>query len=516
MILKFPSADVLQLALSSQVIADNVQCSPARLAVDDDSAIYIDASRTISRATMKELRQLGVQSKKRIPQAFRDLLCWHQAIPLCAAPSAPEIDDKTEVLFDLDDQQSLPSLVNEILRLGNDRQSFRIVDGKPATRTLLRVTSPPYYTLLRAIDPLSVAANRSPGQINAYVQQRPRVWVPFGFHHPLAPRIQPPAGSWLLISPENQWQYITEKGFRDIYESMEFSLPQAAEHLQEHETTTRIRVPLRLTADSSQDPAQLWVLSNQSLDQVERLVKRSDDRLLSRLAFAVTSHAGSPEDGERDPLVIIRARPSREPLPVLVLDAVAFRSYLRIPNLFLPTGQRLQPPLRRDAVRELFCQQSEQITWLMPRDPTPDEQQHFVPHSIPDTAFRPLNDWIDYVIDHQAPSLQAWVASHRFDFEHFVCREDEPTTPPASPNKKGTPAKPTSRDPLSVSEVKTIDVTKKKSSRRNKKSKSDLSFIQTPKPAELSKLQRQLRAMETEFERSRATIGQPRPGGHVA
>ena len=104
--------------------------------------------------------------------------------------------------------------------------------------------------------------------------------------------------------------------------------------------------------------------------------------------------------------MIIRARPSKHLPPVLVLRAVACRSYLKIPNLFLPVGQRLHPPLRRDAVIRLLAHQADQITWLVP-----GHEGQFRPQSIADAAFRPMSDWVDYVMDHESQPLEAWIAS---------------------------------------------------------------------------------------------------------
>ena len=52
------------------------------------------------------------------------------------------------------------------------------------------------------------------------------------------------------------------------------------------------------------------------------------------------------------------------------------------------------------------------------------ESGTFIPQSLPEDAFRPLWDWIDYVLDYEKQPLQAWVQASQFDFEAFVCEED--------------------------------------------------------------------------------------------
>jgi hypothetical protein len=296
-----------------------------------------------------------------------------------------------------------------MLRLGNDRQSFRHVGMGGASRVLLRVVGPPYYSLLRAIeDGDNSAAPR------AYVQQGSRVWVQLGYAHPLADHIQPAPNQLLLIGPPHRWTYLDEARFHDIYEVLEFSLLHAAAPWKESDFKGRIRVPLRLASGGPAEAGELWVLEDEGVTQLDSLVSAWDDVLISRLAFAVVEN-----DGRQT--VVLRARPSREPPPVLVLRGVAYRSYLKLPNLFLPIGRRLHPPLRRDAVARRLAPDRKLLTWLAPTD-----DGGFAPRSLPDDAFRPLSDWVDYVLDHEAEALEAWVASMRFNFEPFVCHEQPP------------------------------------------------------------------------------------------
>ena len=63
----------------------------------------------------------------------------------------------------------------------------------------------------------------------------------------------------------------------------------------------------------------------------------------------------------------------------------------------------------------------------------------FRPETLPEDAFRPLIDWIDYVLDHEKEPLQAWVQAAQFDFEAFICDEDQaarPKKPPSKPEPK--------------------------------------------------------------------------------
>ena len=425
MIILFPEMQTLQLALTSGLIPEGVAAAPAEFATDDEGRVWVKSEIEIGPAARTDLKQLGVSFRKSLRGASSDptaVTCWPQILPLEKVSQANSSQngptERTPVLFDLPESANLGEVVSEMLRLGNDRQSFRQQQTPAGVRTLLQVKGPPYYTLLRAIDDLDGA--RAP---RAFIEQSPRVWVQYGYRHPLADRIQPSPGTFLLLSPPSEWTAIEEGKFRDIYEALRFTIPAKPIEWEARELEQRLKVRLRLVRGGSEDPAELWVLSEKGIGQLEDLVRSSDDRLISRLAFAVGT---SPEKHD-DRVLVVKVRPGKEPPPVLVLDGVACRSYLRIPNLFLPVGHRLHPPLRRDAVKKLLAADANLDTWLLP-----GADGQFVPQSLPDNAFRPLADWVDYVLDTSRNALTTWMESMQFDFESFVCPDEGPDlSPPA-------------------------------------------------------------------------------------
>ena len=220
----------------------------------------------------------------------------------------------------------------------------------------------------------------------------------------------------LLLAGSRDWQYLDEKPFRDIYELINPQLPHADTAFQEGACPDKIDVPLRLAPGSHNDAAGLWVIRKDAMEQMEALIKNSDELLLSHLRFAVAD-AGQG----KDPLVVIRTRSTsaRQAPPVLVLDATQYRSYLRLPNLFVPVAHRVHPPLRQDAIAKLLASDPDMVTWLHPL-----ENDEFRPESIADRAFRPMSDWIEYVLDHQHETIQTWIHSHQFFFGEFTCNED--------------------------------------------------------------------------------------------
>jgi hypothetical protein len=437
MILKFPNLETLRLALTTGVIPPAVSQTPI-VAGFDDEQLWVDTSAAFSRTAQNDLKKLGVQTAKTSGvNSTINACCWAELLPLQADAKLIDRLEQTPVLFDLAGGEDLAQLVVEILRLGNDRQSFRWLEGgnedKEGDRALLRVVGPPYYSLLRAID-----RNGNKTGPTAYVERAPRVWVELGHSHPLAEHVKPPEGKLLLLRPPRQWTLLNDGTFRDIYEVLEFPLADAPVRWQEGKLGMKMRVAPTLKPGGPPEGAELWVLRDNPVEELNRFVQNADDQMLNRLAFAVG------EKGDRK-TIVLRVRQSKLPPPVIVLKAEGYRPYLKLPNLFLPVGTRLHPPLRRDVVRKLLAEDINQLTWL-----TPSLDGSFTPEGMPENAFRPLWDWIDYVLDHDKEALQAWVQASQFDFEPFVCDEDapKPKKPPEKPEKppREKPARKDGRD----------------------------------------------------------------------
>lgn len=428
--LRFPSMESFLAALRTDVVPRDVAEQPVAARRQPDGSLECWTLTTFSPEQRRALESFGVALDPIDPPvgATTQHACWLELLPIARTPRPTTLGDKSVVLFSMLDHV-FPSFSAEMLRLGNDRQGLRQLEGSGAGTTLLRVIGPPYYSLLRAID-----AADDPEAPRAFVERAPRVWVRWGFDMPLVERLQVPPGRWLLLDSPHCWTWLDESPFRDLYEVVEFSVPQGAPSLVARPLEQKLRVALRLdVATTSGESAELWVLKRDALGQVERFVQSADENLLDRLAFAVGESGGIPT-------VILRLRPSRQPPPVLVLDAIELRPHLRLPNLFVPLGYRLQPILRRDIIASLLAAESSQIVWLEPA-----ERGQFAPRSVPDNAFRPLSDWIEYVLDQNHAALATWMASHQFAFESFVT---ETPTAPRETSGGAKPKPPRERDTL--------------------------------------------------------------------
>ena len=489
--LRFPDLETLQLALTTGAIPAAVAQTPALAGLDPGGAVWVKPSKRLPGSAQAELRRLGVESVATADMAVNEpLLCWPQLLPLRRDPAAAPPTDKTPVLFELPEAR-LPELVGEVLRLGNDRQGFRWLDDGAGGRALLRVIGPPYYSLLRALD-----RGDDDAAPRAFVERAPRVLVEVGHTHPLVDRIQPPAGKLLLLRAPRSWTVLDDAKFRDIYEVLEFQLPHAPADWRPAERDRRIEVPLRLARGAVAEAAELWVLRDDGEEQLDNLVRHADDKLLARLAFAVGQ-------GDGDTVVVLRVRPSKQAPPVLVLEGVGFRSYLKLPNLFLPCGTRLHPPLRRDAVARLLASDPEQVTWLAPLD-----DGRFVPERLPDAAFRPLEDWVEYVLDRDHIALEAWVQAARFDFEPFICTDDRPEPAPKAPRDPSRAKKP-KEDREHPLYDETIDEDALVPSRKKGAPKAKSLAPEATARARPDELQRRLAEVESRFLESKAPLDDP-------
>jgi hypothetical protein len=419
MILCFPDLDTLRLVVTTGILPSNMTLSAAHALCSEGGSIFIDTPHKLSKKTSGELTKLNVTTAKAMPGEPEPISCWLQVVPVEKESGTPQLSTQAPVLFELPTEKELPAIVGEMLRLGNDRQGYRWLQGihnENDRRVLLRVIGPPYYTLLRAIDHLTVG-DQTP--VRAYLERAPRVWVEVGFTHPFASQIKLADEQMLLIRSPKHWEFLPEVPFRDVYQLIQFQLPHEPVEWQAADDATKLTVPLRLVAGNASDAPELWVLRENAVEQLDEFVREADHRIIRQLRFAVVD---SPQ---HERIVVLKVGQTRgTPPSVQFARAIGYKPHSSLPNLFLPVGTRLHPQLRRDAVRTLLAEDLDSIIWL---HATGDGQ--FVPESVPDAVFHSLEDWVDYIIETSHAPLTAWVESTRFDFDHFICGEDKQPKP---------------------------------------------------------------------------------------
>lgn len=395
----FPSVESLQVALTSALVPPDVQEAPVQWGTAPDGTLELAPSVAVAPRYRKGLKTAGVEL--RAPTTtLSPVSCWAEVL----APTRigePE-GGLPQVLFSLTKAgQTLLELCGELLRLGCDRQELRMLDGQPL-EALVRVSDPPWFVLSRALDHLD--------GLRAYVPTpvgQERVWTEVGFSHPLDTRLDASPGHLVLVTGEGRWLRPPEGPWTDVDQLV---VPAGLPIAQRHEAAPappRLAVHLTLARAARPEQPSLYVLEN-GRAQVEQLVRSTPETQLDHVVFAVIGET-----------VVLRARPGRE----ANTGALPGRPYARVldmPNLFAPVGLTVEPPLRRDRLRTWLAPDPDLVTWLEPKEGS----QAFGRPSVLEAAFRPLTDWVDYVIDGATATLETWVRSATFDFEPFAALED--------------------------------------------------------------------------------------------
>lgn len=404
----FPTDDAFLFALTSGFVAPEISLTAARTGRDSLGRRWITPRQPEPDGLAARLADIGILPLPAEPTDGRDIDHWLQAIPLERDLVPPKLTDQTPVLFELADLESLLRLSTEILRLGNDRQSLRVVKASDGgSFYFLRVVGPPYYSLLRALEQFTSDSPR------AFLERAPRVWIEFGWRHALVQQLSPSRGQLVFVHSPQEWRSMADVAFHDIYESITVAEPEPNVRWEAPPTPERIAVKLQLAPTTMTDPGEFWLLRGDSIEQIDAFVREADRRTLNRLSFATGTL-----DGE--PVAVVRARPHRDGPPhVPLATELVARSYLRLPNLYLPVGMRLTPPLRRDGVRQLLAPEPDRVVWL-----AVDDEGKFTPQSAPEAAFRPLSEWVEHILETHAEPLEEWMRSVRCDFASLIGPEE--------------------------------------------------------------------------------------------
>ncbi len=417
--LVFPSLEALHIALKSGLVPPEVQRAEVKFLELEDGAIEILPTVAFPAAKKKVLKEAGVVERAS-SSGLKRASCWAAALP--ARRTDEPAQTPARVLFTVPSADEMLRLCGELLRLGCDRQEFRLVTGPAGIASLVRVSQPPWFVLSRALDRL--------GGLRAWVPTPPgqdAVWTELGFTHPLVPTLELPSAGMLLVPGEGDWQLIGDGPWTDVDQLVEpVGLPGLFA-LKSDEEPPRLQVALKLARAARHEPASLWVVK-QGLASVEGLVRATPEAALEDLLFAVAGQT-----------VVLRTRPGRESgSPALPGDPYA--RLFELPNLFAPLGLTIEPPLRRDRLRTWLASDPDLLSWLEPTG-----SGAFGRVTLPETAFRPLSEWVDYVIAGGSKVLEPWIRGATFDFEAFTALEDAVAAPHRAgdePDEAGGPGKP--------------------------------------------------------------------------
>jgi hypothetical protein len=419
MALAFRDDESLRVVLTSGLCPPEVQARSARVARGAEGGVILAPDQPLPHTAMAALRAAGVGIDAKLPEGARAVRCWAEAIALARVPVAqiPAL-----VLVTTPEASGVVELAAELLRLGCERQELMI---GPAGG-VVRVTDPPTYTMMRAID-------RDAG-IRAYApdpQGQDAVFTELGYRHPLASRLKADPGHLLLVGPEG-WRSVADRGWRGLESALELAIPADRIDLGTAPLAQRRRVELRLAPGRREAPS-LWVIRTGGIAAIDRMLAYLPEEIVGRLTFAATAPAGNGADR----VIIVRARASRHPPPDLSLDAEVYAPLAHLPDIYAPAGAIVEPPLRRERLRTILGVEAGQVAWLAPVG-QPDRGPFRV-ERIGDAAFAPLAEWAEYVIHASASELVPWLRATAFDFAPFVSTGLEWASGPAPTRDEPAP-----------------------------------------------------------------------------
>ncbi|HWO23226.1 MAG TPA: hypothetical protein VNO30_31005 [Kofleriaceae bacterium] len=420
MALAFRDDESLRVVLTSGLCPPEVQARSARVARTADGAVILAPDQPLPAAALTALRRAGIDMDAKLPEGARAVRCWAEAIALVRVPvgQLPAL-----VLVTTPDTAGVVELAAELLRLGCERQELLV---GPAGG-VVRVTDPPTYTMMRALD-------RDAG-LRAYAPDPPgqdAVFTELGYRHPLATRLAAEPGHLLLVGPDG-WRSVEDRGWRGLDSALALVIPADPIELGTAPLAERRQIELRLAPGRREAPS-LWVIRGGGLAAIDRMLAYLPEEVVGRLTFAAAapppgSDAG-PAAGPDTRVIVIRARTSRHPPPDLSLDAEVYAPLAHLPDVYAPAGAIVEPPLRRERLRAILGVESGQVAWLAPAGPEP-MRGPFRVERISDGAFAPLSEWAEYVIHASASELLPWMRATTFDFAPFVSTGLEWASAPA-------------------------------------------------------------------------------------
>ena len=329
----------------------------------------------------------------------------------------------------------LSRLVQDSLRLGNDRIQFGTLEAEGRNATLLRIEKPSFFLVQRCLEEFA-------GQVDLFYPVDTDLFVRWGHAHPMADwwrqseKVR--SNSWLFFRGGTDYQHVNPVAWRDAYDLAEIALdfPHRESWTASAATPPHFEVPLTLERRLSEVEPELWLLDEAGVRQLEKTLQITDQESLRAWQIAVrlpndddpenSQEPGSPPEWVflRETLTGSKRRRHHD------FAGTGFARYRGLNNLFLPVGCELQPPLRRDAYRTLFDLQPDTLTLLNP-DAAPGA---FTILRIPEKAFDTLSSFVDYIVERDATRLKSLMAGSVFDFRHYL---KAPSRPDLVAGKRG-------------------------------------------------------------------------------
>jgi hypothetical protein len=321
-----------------------------------------------------------------------------EALPRPMRRASDDLGSVGVALFEIPSTE-LASFTLHLTQLANDSWQFAWlpISEEKEGNVLVRVEKPPRILIERAADEGIV-----------YREQKPGVWIQLGAV--AVDHAEASTGKTLLLAKKDG----EVREFDPVPFETKPSLWIAGQTISKLVSRpAKHPVPLKLVASRGDEVPTLWVLRDDALRHLSDYCRTANENLLNRFTVAVAAPEGVP-------FVVLRTVATmRGHSPLFMGEATSFRTYQNLPNLYLPQGMRLTPHLRRDALRESLGVESGRFVWLLPL-----EGGAFQIESLPESAFRPLTEWIEYRVP-EARFWEPWLQSPRWEFAPFMERTEE-------------------------------------------------------------------------------------------
>lgn len=299
--------------------------------------------------------------------------------------------------------------VERLLALGRDDVTVTELRGPDGDALLLRLADAPRYLLMRA--------HEEPAEgVRAYVRAGDgELWVAFGYAHPLASlasRALRDGRRRALVDADGTWRFVDpDAPARSVYDVLETRFEARSSEWSASPGGERFRITLRLAPAPASDP-ELWLLDADQLLALEPLVESMSDAELARFTI---SRSASPAGARYVLQELVRPNVSR--LGVRVGDLLGVAGYARAPgvdNLYLPTGRRLAPAMRRDELRALLGTDAARAVVV-----TEDADGPCLV-SLTNPEESTLRSWVEYVATDRRVELDRLVEQSVFDWPELA------------------------------------------------------------------------------------------------
>src|SRR5262245_3253815 len=270
--LLFASLEALGLALGGGAAPAEMPGAPGRGAVDPQGRVWLQIDSALTRDTSAALGRLGVTIiGGNAETELSPVSCWFELLPLLPAACCPV----GPILLAVP-ARKLGQTAAEVRRLSPESKlHYRLSES--SDDALLEVERCPVFSLTPG------------GERAAFYEQAPRVWVEAGFEHLLAHLVQPPADQLAMIRAPARWSWLSDEPFER--EIGEFRLMERRSRFVEGGGLNPIALPLRLVEGGAPEPAELWLLRERPVEQLQELARQSGQAFLERFRWALLEEA---------------------------------------------------------------------------------------------------------------------------------------------------------------------------------------------------------------------------------